>query len=278
MSSLSHIAKIIEVVEQSSVRLGMRVDFDGKKFYGYRENETFDTACGVKVFILLEYVNRLFSGEFSGKELLTYTPENFSTGAGAIKYLPFGEQIPMSQAAELMTTKSDHIAANLLIDALSPNAINETAQRLGFTKTKLHRKFLIPKLKNIGSSSPNDYTKFFSLLKEDSLISADASRYMKGLFLRQKYKDILADKILASSAASSFVEVMSKSGFADGKIYDEFTDSYIVDGGIVLTTKGAYEISLFADIKHDAALSMSQTKSFMQDISASFFELFLTAH
>ena len=277
MNSLDRVEKIIDTAEESSIRLGMRIDFNGNRFYGYREDEEFDTACGIKIFILLEYVKQVSVGRFSGKELLTYTEDNFSTGAGAIKYLPFGSLISMEDAAELMTTKSDHIAANLLIDALGMEAINKTLQRLGFTKTKLHRKFLIPKLKNIGSSSPKDYTKFFSLLNKDHLLSPDASKYMKSLLLKQKYKDILSEKILTLPCASSFVDVMSKSGFADGKIYNEFTDSYIVDGGIVLTTKGSYEISLFADVKYNSPFSLEQVKSFLQEISASFFKLFLNS-
>ena len=276
MNSFDTVEKIIETAEKSSVRLGACVSFNGQKFYGYREHEEFDTACGIKAFIFLEYVNQIFSGKFSGKELLTYTEENFSTGAGAIKYLPFGSEITMENAAELMTTKSDHIAANLLIDALGTDAINETIQRLGFAKTKLHRKFLIPKLKNIGSSSPQDYTKFFSLLNEERLLCAEASQYMKKMLLKQKYKDILTEKILNQPDGKFFIDVMSKSGFADGKIYNEFTDSYIVDGGIILTTKGAYEISLFADVKYNSPFSLEQVKSFLQEISANFFNIFMT--
>ena len=278
MNLFYDVEKIIELAEKSSIRLGICVNFDGKKFYGYREDENFDTACGIKIFILLEYIRRLFSGKISGKELLTYTEKNFSTGAGAIKYLPFGSQVSMEDAAELMTVKSDHIAANLLIDALDMEAINATIYKLGFAKTKLHRKFLIPKLKNIGTSSPQDYINFFALLNKNLLISSVASQFMKKILLRQKYKDILTEKILALPESSSFIDVMSKSGFADGEIYNKFTDSYIVDGGIILTKKGSYEISLFADMKYYSPLSLAQAKSLLQDISANFFTIFLNEH
>ncbi len=275
MSRFSNVEKIIAVAERNSVRFGICVNFDGKKFYGYREDEDFDTACSIMAFILLEYSNQLFAGKILGKEFLIYTEDNFATGAGTIKFLPFGSRVRMEDAVELMTATSDHIAANLLIDLLGLENINATIQQHGFSKTKLHKKFLIPKVKNMGTSSPKDYIKFFALMERNLLLSVEASQFMKKILLKQKYKDILAEKLFA---LPDFLDVASKSGKADGKIYDEFTDSYIVDGGIIQTKKGAYEIALFAEIKYNSPLSLNQVKAFMQDISLNFFNMFLAEH
>lgn len=272
MSRFSEVEKIIAVAEGNSVRLGICVNFGEQKFYEYRAEENFDTACSIMAFILLEYANQLFAGKISGKEFLIYTEDNFATGAGTIKFLPFGSRIRMADAVELMAVNSDHIAANLLIDALGLENINTTIQRHGFFDTKLHRKFLIPKVKNMGTSSPKDYAKFLTLMEKNLLLSIEASQFMKSILLKQKYKDILAEKLFA---LPEFLDVASKSGKADGKIYDEFTDSYIVDGGIVMTTKGAYEIALFAEIKYNSPLSLNKVKAFMQDISLNFFSMFL---
>ena len=78
--------------------------------------------------------------------------------------------------------------------------------------------------------------------------------------------------------STKFNLLPNASGKADGKIYDEFTNSYIVDGGIVMTTKGAYEIALFAEIKYNSPLSLNKVKAFMQDISLKFFSMFLVEY
>lgn len=270
-----NLEEFTSVIEKYPIRLGICFNVDGRKIYGYHENEKFDTACGIMVFILLEYVNQLFAGNFSGKELLTYNEDNFATGSGIIKCLPFGSQVRMEDAVELMISASDHVAANLLIDALGMDSINDTIKKYGFLNTRLARKFLIPKVKNMGTSSPMEFTQFFTLLKRGLLISVDASEIMKKILLKQKYKDILAGKIFELPLKTFLIDVASKSGKADGKIYDDTTNSYIVDGGIIYTKKGSYEISLFAEMNYDSKLSLNHVKSFMQDISANFFTIFL---
>lgn len=270
-----NLAELKTAIEEYPIRLGVCVNFDGHKFYGYREDEKFDSACSIMAFILLEYMNQFTARNFSGKELVTYNEENFATGSGIIKFLPFGSQIRLEDLAELMTAASDHVAANLLIDVLGIDSINNTIRTFGFVNTILNKKFLIPKVKNIGTCSPKDYTNFFTMLKNNSLVSSKVSELIKKILLKQKYKDILAEKILEDDSHDFFIDVASKSGKADGKIYDNFTDSYIADGGIIYTQKGTYEISMFAELDYDAAFSLNQIKSFMQMISLNVFKIYL---
>lgn len=264
-------AKIKKKIDSFSARIGVCATYDNIKLFSYNENDEFDTACGIIAFVFLEYVRQIFLGILKPTDYLIYEEKNFATGAGVLKFLPFGSKIQVADVALLMVAASDHVAANIMIDALGFNNINSTIRNFGFSKTKLLRKPLIPKVKNIGISSPSDYTNFFSLLRKNCLISSEASEYMKSILLKQKYKDIISGKILESTKASLFVDVASKSGKADGKMYDNKTNSYITDGGIVYTKKGNYEVSLFADIDADDSLTMEVTKSFLQDISMEIF-------
>ena len=96
---------------------------------------------------------------------------------------------------------------------------------------------------------------------------------MINILLKQKYKDILTEKIKTSNWASLFIDVASKSGKADGKMYDNTTNSYIVDGGVVYTKSFFYTISLFGDINYNQTISLNMTKSFLQEISRDVYEL-----
>ncbi len=255
------------------IRTGVSV-FDGvSQIYGYNYNKKFDTACSIMVYIMVEYVNQINLGMVNKEEYLIYNEENYATGAGIIKFLPYNSKININDCVELMIAASDHIAANLLIDKLGIDNINKTIISLGFYDTKLYKKFLIPKEKNIGISTPVDYAKFFCLLNNKKIISIEASEFMINILLKQKYKDILTEKIKTSNWASLFIDVASKSGKADGKMYDNTTNSYIVDGGVVYTKSFFYTISLFGDINYNQTISLNMTKSFLQEISRDVYEL-----
>ena len=263
--------KIAARVETYPVRMGMSAAVDKRTFCSVRAEEPFDTACGIMVFIMLNYVERLCAGSIDGKAFVTYTEENYATGSGILKSLPFGSRVRLEDAVELMIAASDHVAANLMIDALGLDRINETIKRHGFERTTLHKKFLIPKVRNMGTSTPSEYTEFFSRLSKGELISVEASRYMTDILRKQKYKDILTGGL---ADRSEFTDVASKSGKADGKIFGG--NGFLVDGGIIYTTQGTYAVSMFAEIEHDSAISLNEVKSFMQEVSAAVFDAFVS--
>ena len=161
---------------------------------------------------------------------------------------------------------SDHIAANMLIDFLGLENINNTIQNNGFIKSKINHKFLIPKLKNMGYSNPGEYMEFYKKLDNNEFYSEEICKEMKEILLTQKYKDILTEKILEEKC-TNFIDVACKSGKADGRIYDNKTPSYIADGGIIFTKKGNYYISIFAELPSSSSYSLNYLKDKIQELS-----------
>ena len=239
------------IINNSKVKYGICVlDINGNIIYAYNENELFDTACSIMSFIMLEYFSQEAKGKISGKE--------------------YGRKIRAKDLVELMIATSDHIAANMLIDFLKIENINSTIRNNGFIVTKLYHKFLIPKLKNMGITSPYELSLFYFKLINNKLINSEACNEMIRILLLQKYKDILTDKIDKND--SCYIDAACKSGKADGRIYDNSTDSYIVDAGIIYNNKEHYCISIMGEINYKSCASLNIAKDEMQTMSMIIYE------
>ena len=269
-----NIYHIIEEIESNKARIGISVKFKNEAVFSFHENDIFDSACSIMAFILLEYEKRKSSGLITGDELLNYTADNYATGAGVIKFLPINSELKLKDCVELMIEKSDHIAANMVIDFLTIESINKTIQDFGYKNTILKKKFLIPKVKNVGATTPREYATFYSNLEENTLFPEIVCKELKDIFLKQTYKDIIAGHLLVQD---DYLDVACKSGKADGKIYDDTTDSYIVDGGIVFTKKGNYTIAILGELSYDSNMDLNQMKAKMQTISTLIFDMFVEA-
>lgn len=262
----------IKNIEDRGIRIGICVlDAEGNNLFKYKTNEKFDTACSIMCFIMMEYFNQINEGNINGSELITYTEENFATGSGVIKLLTPGNKVKACDLVELMIVVSDHIAANMLIDFLGINNINDTIRNVGFRNTTLHHKFLIPKLKNMGTSTPYEMALFYKKLMDHSIINSVLSKQMVEILIKQKYKDILTDNI--DKLDGVYIDVACKSGKADGKMYDMTTDSYIVDAGIIFTNYNDYSISIMLELSYYSKVTLNEAKYEMQEISKMIYEI-----
>lgn len=266
--NVSTINIIKKMITKSDRRVGIYVcSNEDNTIWGINENEGFDSACCIMAFIVLEYM-RLKSKHFiTGEELLIYDESNYATGAGTVKFLTPGSTIKADDLLSLMVTISDHVAANILIDYLGIENINKTIKSFGFTKTRLSKKFLIPKEKNIGCTTPYEYVMFYKKLFNYSFFNKNVSDEIISIFLKQKYKDILTGEITRLKLPY-YKDVACKSGKADGRIYDSLTDSYITDGGIIYTEKGIYYISMLAEKKAGSLGDLNDLKTDMEIISS----------
>ena len=262
--------KVEEKLEKKLLSIGAEIGIcvlnDDEILYCHKEKEIFDTACSIMAFIMVEYFNQKKSGKITGEELLEFKKENYATGAGTVKLLPYGTTIKAKDLLELMIIISDHIAANLIIDFLGIENINRCIKEIGMVETRLNHKFIIPKLKHMGYSTPYETALLYRLINTNSILDNKSCEEMRSILLRQKYKDILTDKIRESNSLN-YIDCASKSGKADGRIYDDKTDSYIVDSGIIYTRKGNYYISVMGELSYNSNISLNNLKSFIQDIS-----------
>ena len=241
-----------------------------KVLYSYNENQIQDSACTLKVFIMLDYIRQIQEKKITGREMLEVTEENAATGAGTVKYLSYGMKICASDLVELMVSISDHMAANILIDFLGMEHINETIKIFGFKSTRLLKKYLVPRSKHVGETTAYDYATFFKMLDNNEFYNKEYCSYMKDILLSQRYKDFLAEPLLKYE---SYVDMQSKSGKVDGKSFDSLANSCVNDGGICITKFGNYYIAFLSEIYAKSNVCMLEMKNLMQIVSRKVFEV-----
>ncbi len=213
--------------------------------FKYNEDRIQDGACVLKVFIMLEYIRQVEEGMITGKELLEVTSNNFATGAGTVKFLSEGMRIAADDLIDLMISISDHMAANILIDFLGMEHINETIEMFDFNHTKLLKKYLVPNEYYIGETTAYEYAMFYKKLDNNEFFSVSCCNYMKEKLAAQKYKDFLAEPLLEKE---DFVMLQSKTGKMDGRTFEIPVNSCVNDGGICVTVVGNYYIAFLAEI------------------------------
>jgi beta-lactamase class A len=114
----------------------------------YNEHMLCPAASTIKIHILMELFNQVRTGKHSLGELVDLPAKNDSEGAwsrassGVLKELESVRRISLKDAATLMIIVSDNIAANLLIDLLGMDKIQEMIRALGLKTTKLQRKMM----------------------------------------------------------------------------------------------------------------------------------------
>ena len=250
MDKLSLAARIKAELTSYNGKMGVYIDdFKGNKVE-IDADESFETASTIKTFILIDLFQQVHDGTKSLDDMLIYTKENEIDGSGVIQSLDFGLTMSVKNFAILMIIVSDNVATNVLIDYLGIDHINSTIKKWGFNDTVLHNKIDFEKFDKLGTSTPKDYGKAFTMIHDGAIISSEACEQMLEIFKKQHYNSMIVkdfpqyylsgDDSIASEEEQ--VCVASKSGSMN---------ACRNDGGIVYTPYGEYVIVMFNTEFHD---------------------------
>ncbi len=97
-------------------------------------------ASVIKLPILVEAFRQAEEGMLSMKEEIRIRPRDKMPSCGVLTYLHDGITVRLSDLCVLMMIVSDNTAANLLMDRLGMEQVNQTMRRLGLEKTTLRRR------------------------------------------------------------------------------------------------------------------------------------------
>jgi len=178
------------------------------------------------------------------EDRLKYTEENKVDGSGVLQSLDFGVEMNVKSFATLMIIVSDNVATNIMIDYLGLEHINETIKKWGFNDTVLHNKIDFEQYSKLGTTTPLDYGRAFTMIHERTLISKGSCEQMLEIFKMQHYNSMLTRDFpqFYLSGDDSFasedeqISVASKSGSMN---------ACRNDGGLIITPYGEYVVVLF---------------------------------
>ncbi len=250
MDKLSLAARIKAELTSYNGKMSVYIDdFKGNKVE-VDADDKFETASAIKTFILIDLFQQVHDGTKSLDDMLIYTEDNKIEGSGVIQSLDFGLSMTVKNFATLMIIVSDNVATNVMIDYLGIDHINETIQKWGFNDTVLHNKIDFEKYDKLGTSTPRDYGRAFTMIHDGTIISREACEQMLEIFKKQHYNSMITkdfpqyylsgDDSIAGEEEQ--VSVASKSGSMN---------ACRNDGGIVYTPYGEYVIVMFNKEFHD---------------------------
>jgi len=186
------------------------------------------TASTIKLPILCALEALVADGRLSWTTPVTLRAEDKVSGSGVMGELSVGTTLPMRDVATLMIVVSDNTATNLVLDRITPDAVNDFMDSLGLPATRSMRKIrgdgtaLKPaegwsragrlpgnQRFGIGSSTPREMVTLLERLEQGKVVSAAASMDVIGMLKRQQYKTGIGRR------AGAGTEVASKSGSLD---------------------------------------------------------------
>lgn len=117
------------------------IDLDSKKRFVINDVR-FRSASLIKVFIMGEVFRQRQCGVVSFSETLCLKNEYCVGGAGTLSSQAIGTKVDIGELVELMITRSDNAATNMLIDKLGMRHINQFIKNCGADNTVLQRKMM----------------------------------------------------------------------------------------------------------------------------------------
>lgn len=154
-----------------------------------RPEEVFPAASAIKVAILVELYAQAEEGRLALAEELPLLEEEKVPGSGVLKELHVPRSFTLEDLARLMIVISDNTASNMLIDRLSPAAINARMQALGMPHSCLQRRFFDYEARQRGLDNliaAGDLAELYLRMERRELVSTVGSEAMLAILKRQQ--------------------------------------------------------------------------------------------
>lgn len=185
---------INKLIKQSSVNATFEyVDLRSGTSYGVGAGEQMVAASMIKLLVLATFLDQVDQGVLSLDDTYTLKQSDIVGGTGSLQAKGAGTQVTLREAAKLMISESDNVAANILIDKMGKKAINAEADELGLAGTQLNRRMM----QENGS--------------QNYMTADDAA-----IILKRIYQGKLGNKELSTFALDALKSQTDKTGLSQG--------------------------------------------------------------
>lgn len=216
----------------------------------FNEGRHFPSASLVKIPIMAASFKAAQEGKINLAASMVLKGRHKAAGSGILKDMPAGTSIKISRLIELMVTQSDNTAANILIELLGFEYINNCSRQLGMEKTNLSRKMMDFSLRRRGIenyTTAQDMAYLLEKIYRKQLLNDAASRECLNHLVSQRHNDRLPAKLPVGTM------VAHKTGLERNVCHDV---------GIIFARKG--DIMVCVLTKHASAAK--QAKDFIAKV------------
>lgn len=212
------------------------------KIFGHHFDQFIYPASVYKIFIGAEVLRRIESGDFSLEQVVEIkSPNDVDKDAKLFpgdtrNLLKVEDKVTIDYLLDLMITRSDNTASNVLIDLVGRENISQNIiQKYNWHGSEVTRKFL----DRIKEDKPYRYSEttktcarhvaeFFYLVEKDKLISPFVSQKLKEYMLRWSREGRKGLSI------SEYVSYYRKGGYLENNLYLPFYREYYKKAGFAL--------------------------------------------
>ena len=175
-------------------------------------------ASTIKVPVMVEVFRQMALGKFDLNRQVTLLAGDRDWGWGDLANAPIGRRYRVTRLLQLMITKSDNTATNMLIRLVGRHNINTTMADMGLVNTRLAD--YIRSSGDIRSlrSSPLDMMHLLESIARDEVIDTWSSREMIAILSGQHYNTLLPEPL------PSGLQIAHKTG----SLHDTLNDVGIV--------------------------------------------------
>ena len=195
-------SQITELLKDFNGDVGVYIyDLDKNKTVAINADTIFPTASMVKVPILIGIMHKIYNGELSYHQQMTYTDSLFySEGDDMLASFKSGEKIELSRLLALMMSFSDN-AASLWLQGLSGSGtqINKYLDSLGMRDTRVNsrtegRRSDWEKY-GWGQTTPKEMAILMKMIVNNQIINKQTSERMLRLMSRQYWDEVAISQI-----------------------------------------------------------------------------------
>lgn len=134
---------------------------DGSKALVYNSNESYFSACTIKIATMLYCCRQIDTGNIDKDTMLTYTEEYYMPGSGKIRFGKYNTSYSIEELITLALSISDNVAYKMLIEYVGRQGINDMLRELGCDS------LIIPSYSVWASNSKvNDFIKLWNAVYE----------------------------------------------------------------------------------------------------------------
>jgi len=215
---MKHIEKLIKNAGQSFPGIfgACFMDIRGGQRCGVNEDKPFQAASVVKVPIMYELFRQSSEGLLDIGETLKVNEADFVGGGGVIKDQKESRSYSLRELTELMITKSDNTATDLLLKRLGMESINDTMKKAGLRDTSVKRLIFDFDAMDRGQdnlTTPLDTTNLLLAIYEGRP-SVESSREMLSIMKSVERRDMIP------AGLPGGIEVAHKTGELSGVLLD----------------------------------------------------------
>lgn len=207
-------------------------DLKNGKAILYNQDKLFPSASLVKIPIMVVCFQAIEEKKIKLTDQYRLQTKYKTRGSGILRYSPNGKKFTLAELIELMITKSDNTATNMLTEILGFDYLNNCFQKMGLKNTNFSRNVMDIKkyyrgIENYTTAS--DIAQILDKIYYYQLVNPEASEKMLTLLKKQEIRDRLPRYL------PGYVEIAHKTGLFDNVCHD---------AGIIFHPQGDFLISL----------------------------------